>query len=695
MRVLTGLSILSTASAMMETPVQKVVGLLKEMMTQLENEKKADEKMFKDLDCWCKTNKEQKTQENQDAQDELENLNASIKNMGGKMKSTMAKMGEADTRIGELEGIIEEAKTNHAKNLGLLRTDESELAKATKSLQMALTVLRKEAGGFIQTTPEAKVALSTLIHSAARKAEILFGLSFGTSFLQASTQAETALMESMNSSYQPQMDADMAEQVLNVFMQKASSKATQIPTEYKAIFEQLGKIEQNFQKDLEAKRDEIKQTVAVFEDSKKALNEQLKATQDSLTQLKKENADATAKFNEDKHTREKARETISATTTFLENLKTTCADINSQWTKREAERSNEIQAVQEAINILTDDDNREKLVKGMAVSFIQMNSLMSHSQATRIRVVDLLQKAARRSPDNAALSQLAASAKLDAFVKVKKAIDDMMAQIEKQIGEEVQTKHDCTKKFKKNDRQQEKNTMKLQAIGFAMEDLKTSISQKEETIAKAQEAIANTKTSMLQAGQDREEENTVFQQMVLEQRETVKILQQAEAKLKSYYDKPVATLVQESSDDMESLAQQTPPGSFKDYTKNTGSNSVLTLLGKIISEAQDLVATGKADELSGQQSYETLIMDSNAAIEAENGKIVGLQSAIADDQESYQTSRGDQRLKEKRATFLTSTRKNLHEECDFLVTNFDVRQTAQKSEVEALRQAKAILSGMA
>jgi len=35
----------------------------------------------------------------------------------------------------------------------------------------------------------------------------------------------------------------------------------------------------------------------------------------------------------------------------------------------------------------------------------------------------------------------------------------------------------------------------------------------------------------------------------------------------------------------------------------------------------------------------------------------------------------------------------LHSSCDFVLKNFELRQTARDEEVEALRQAKAILSG--
>merc|ERR1712228_799487 len=42
---------------------------------------------------------------------------------------------------------------------------------------------------------------------------------------------------------------------------------------------------------------------------------------------------------------------------------------------------------------------------------------------------------------------------------------------------------------------------------------------------------------------------------------------------------------------------------------------------------------------------------------------------------------------------LSNYNAELHQSCDFVLKNFDLRQAARDEEVEALRQAKAILSG--
>merc|ERR1712127_994353 len=42
---------------------------------------------------------------------------------------------------------------------------------------------------------------------------------------------------------------------------------------------------------------------------------------------------------------------------------------------------------------------------------------------------------------------------------------------------------------------------------------------------------------------------------------------------------------------------------------------------------------------------------------------------------------------------LSNYNAELHQSCDFVLKNFDLRQTARDEEIEALKQAKAILSG--
>merc|ERR550537_174348 len=69
------------------------------------------------------------------------------------------------------------------------------------------------------------------------------------------------------------------------------------------------------------------------------------------------------------------------------------------------------------------------------------------------------------------------------------------------------------------------------------------------------------------------------------------------------------------------------------------------------------------------------------------------QSAIADCEEILTAAKGD--LKAKKAELMTveSYISQLHSECDWLLQNFDLRKSARAEEMDALKQAKAVLSG--
>jgi hypothetical protein len=56
-------------------PVQKVLKLLSEMKVTLEKEQKTDIEMFEKMDCWCKTNRQEKTDAVEAANKKIEDLN--------------------------------------------------------------------------------------------------------------------------------------------------------------------------------------------------------------------------------------------------------------------------------------------------------------------------------------------------------------------------------------------------------------------------------------------------------------------------------------------------------------------------------------------------------------------------------------------------------------------------------------------
>merc|ERR1719281_1411228 len=109
------------------------------------------------------------------------------------------------------------------------------------------------------------------------------------------------------------------------------------------------------------------------------------------------------------------------------NLKEKCAMTDKEWETRQKERQLEIEAVSKALAVLSSDDAHDLFTK--TFNFVQKESAM-HSER-RAQASKILAAVAQKV-QNPRLATLAVRVRLDAFTRVKKAIDDMVSQLLKE-----------------------------------------------------------------------------------------------------------------------------------------------------------------------------------------------------------------------------------------------------------------------
>jgi chromosome segregation ATPase len=274
------------------------------------------------------------------------------------------------------------------------------------------------------------------------------------------------------------------------------------------------------------------------------------------------------------------------------------------------------------------------------------------------------------------------SVELDSFTEVKAAMDKMMADLKKQMEQEVQQKATCTQEFADNEKMTfEKTTLKEDLVA-AMESLERKMKTLGEEIGAAKDELAATQEAIKEAGATREKENKQFQAVVADQRATQTVLNKALKRLEQFYKKG-------------SLAQQdqTPPAQFGAYKKNAGSTSVLGLLEQIIEDSKKLEAETVATESKAQAEYETFVKDSNASVARLQEDVTAKSKQIEESKVEFQETSSDHQAAVGELESLAEYLADLHLQCDFLMKNFDVRQKARQEEIEAIQQAKSILSG--
>merc|ERR1719454_2666204 len=117
------------------------------------------------------------------------------------------------------------------------------------------------------------------------------------------------------------------------------------------------------------------------------------------------------------------------------------------------------------------------------------------------------------------------------------------------------------------------------------------------------------------------------------------------------------------------------------------------MIEKIINEAKELEGEARRAEDEAQAAYEDFVTDTNASIEAKQKDIANKQEAKALAESDLVETKKDLEENALELERLANYAIELHQKCDFVLKNFDLRQTARDEEIEALRQAKAILSG--
>merc|ERR1719393_666088 len=180
-------------------------------------------------------------------------------------------------------------------------------------------------------------------------------------------------------------------------------------------------------------------------------------------------------------------------------LKEKCSMTDKEWEECSKTRALEMEAVSKALSILSSDDAHDLFTKTFNPALIQTDAASEGSER-RNKAAKVLSAIAKKV-QNPRLATLATQVRLDAFTRVKKAIDDMVAQLLQEKADEIKHKDFCTDEF---------NTNQLQ---------------------------------LKRAGEDREKQNKEFQTTVADQRETQKMPQAALNVLAEFYGK--AALLQQ------------------------------------------------------------------------------------------------------------------------------------------------------
>merc|ERR1711988_2014409 len=209
-----------------------------------------------------------------------------------------------------------------------------------------------------------------------------------------------------------------------------------------------------------------------YEDLKAAKEDEIAAGQSQIDKKTQQLADTDEKNAQAKEDLADTKKTLSADEEFLIMLKEKCSMTDAEWEERQKTRQLEMEAVSKALAVLSTDDAHDLFTKTFKPSLLQMEA--SKQSERRSQASKLLSSVAKKL-QSPRLATLAVRVRLDAFTRVKKAIDDMVARLLKEKEDEIKHKDFCVDEFNSNELQTEKKEREKADLIAKIEDLEGTI----------------------------------------------------------------------------------------------------------------------------------------------------------------------------------------------------------------------------
>merc|ERR1719379_1922425 len=342
--MLTGLLVCGQALKVEQAanPIRRVVTMLQNMQTKIENEGKKEQELFDKFMCYCKNGK-----------GALESSIAQAKQTNEQLRSS----------IEETDAALKQAKAD-------LKTAQGDRADTKAAVAKATALREKEAAAFATESGELKTNIA-----ATKKATAAIEAGAGGAFLQTAT-ASTLKQLSIN------MDLSSVDrEMLTSFLPQDHGYAPASGSIVGILKQMSDTMEANLEKATSEENSAIKDFDALVAAKTKqinALGEEIESKTSRIGELgvelvtQKEDLDDTTK-------------SLGEDEAFLKDLEKNCKTKEDEWAVRQKVRAEELVAIADTIKILNDDDALDLFKKTLpAPSLMQ---LKTNGQATKHRAL--------------------------------------------------------------------------------------------------------------------------------------------------------------------------------------------------------------------------------------------------------------------------------------------------------------------
>merc|ERR1712079_229615 len=378
---------------------------------------------------------------------------------------------------------------------------------------------------------------------------------------------------------------------------------------------------------------------------------------------------------------------------FLAELEKDCGTKEGEWNERCKIRAEELLAIGDTIKILNDDDALDLFKKTLpSSSLLQM-------QRTSAEVKQQALAFLRASKGDSRLDFIALALRAKApavFDKVIGMIDEMVVLLQEEQVQDDEKKKYCEAELDKVEDEKKKLEQRVDDLTKAQEDAKDTLATLGDEIEALADGIKALDKQVAEATENRKEENAAYKEEMAANVAAKKILELAKGRLAKFYSPKTAaaSFATVGLHEAGSAAPPPPPETWGAYKKQTEeAGGILGMMQVMISDVEKEITESKTEEENAQEEYDTLIADSGEKRRMDSQSLSDKESAKADLEKALQQLAKEKKTTKFEVMATAETLKDLHLECDWLLNNFEARKEARSGEIDALKKAKAVLSG--
>jgi len=428
--------------------------------------------------------------------------------------------------------------------------------------------------------------------------------------------------------------------------------------------------------------------------TKKMEKDTLAAT---LQKQETDSAAKTKKLSESEVLLDDTTDQLAADEAFFEDTKEACQVKATQWSGRVNMRTQELNGMHTAIQILS---GGAKTFKASTTTFMQLKAVNKHTERSTDRAQAYSQlKVLATQFKSRSVAKIAVMIKAGGhFDKVITMIDEMIVLLRQEEADDIAHRDRCENAQNANANEMGDLKHEIKKTKASLKRMGNTKKELEDEIGALEKEIDASNKDMAELLKFRNKENADFEQALKDDTDAAALLRSAIVALSKYYKDnkiPLPALVQKAPE-YENDADKAPETNFADNdSRKSETGGILAILEMLVEDTEKEMKEGGSDNADAQDKY----LKQNGALQdtldAQEETKANTETELADleekmaQYEKYKNGKGEDKDAE------SDTEKSIGTDCAWVKSNFESRRDKRKTEIQGLVDAKAFLAGVA